>query len=436
MGEYSLIHVVTGGEFATPLVASQVFDHAQVQAETRGPGSPRKVGVFVIEPMRTVLKGIHRATIKNLRDRCPDVKIHFIGGIGRLNSWPAISRAMRLREFNYGDLPVVYHCRGESAFSWGMKLRAAHRADAVLLDVRGAWPIELLYHRGIKEPSIAVGQDRENYLEAMNTLRWATRNADAVTTVSQRLKEWLIGEAGGAEDTAVVPCCVKEITDDGKRQSVRTRWGAGEGPVLLYSGTTASYQHVEDLVLPFMHAALEVAGDVRVILLTPEYEKMCALVKVAALDPKRTVVETLPQPMVREALTGADVGLLLRLPTVVNVVSQPTKVGEYLASGLPLVVEQGTGGVPANFVDLGAGLTVATAGQPPREIKAEARRVVEWVRQRGPEARFAARSLAASDFTWSSVVAKARELYLSALHKAFSDNEQLPGTSHSLLTVS
>src|SRR6267142_1728356 len=182
MGEYNLIHVVTGGEFATPLVASQVFDHAQVQAETRGPDSPRRVGVFVMEPMRTVLNGIHRTTITNLRSRCPDVKIHFIGGIGRLNSWPAITSAMRLRQFNYGNLPLVYHCRGESAFSLGMKLRESHRADAVLLDVRGAWPMELLYHRGIKEPSMAHGQDWENYLEAMSTLRWATRNADAVTT--------------------------------------------------------------------------------------------------------------------------------------------------------------------------------------------------------------------------------------------------------------
>lgn len=415
MSGYNLVHIVTGGEFATPLVASQVFDHAQVQAETGGADAPAKVGIFIIEPMRTVLGGRHRATINSLRKRCPKVNIHLIGGVGRLNAWPAAPYAARLRQRKYGNLPVVYHCRGESAFTWGMKLRSLSRSDAAVLDVRGIWPLELLYSRGIRDCHDADGKNREDYLAAMKQLRQAVAEADAVTTVSRKLKEWLVKEVGASPDTTVVPCCVKSVIDDSCRQPARSRWGIKDGLILLYSGTTAPYQHLEDLVIPFVRAGLSVSEKLKAVFLTPDIEKMRGLVNAGGLDQSRIVVESLPQSNVAKALAGGDIGLLLRVPTTVNVVSQPTKVGEYLAAGLPIAVERGTGGVPAAFDDRGAGITVDTVRKSQAEVSAEARRVINWVYQNGANARVAARKLASAEFTWAGVLPRVREMYARAL---------------------
>jgi hypothetical protein len=415
---YGLVHIVTGGEFAKPLAASQVFDHAEVQATAGGARAPERVAAWAFEPMRRVFDASAKTLVRSLRHRCPNLDVQIVGGIGRLGGWPALRTAARRRRAMFGVRPVVYHCRGEGAARWGAWLRALFPGDALVLDVRGAWPWELLYHRGVPEPGAAAGRDRDDYEKALADVRRVVRSADAVTTVSPAVREWLIEEAGAPAETAVVPCCVKATVGDADRAAARARWGAPAGPVVLYSGTVKSYQHVEDLVLPFMRAVLAADAGAHAVLLTPDIERMRHLVAATRLDAERTTVESLPQSEVAGALTGADIGLLLRAPVAINRFSQPTKFGEYLAAGLPVAVERGTGDLSAILERSGAGTTVVTAGRPADDVAAEAQRTVEWVRREGPGARTAARHLAESEFTWSGVLPEVRDLYAMALARA------------------
>jgi glycosyltransferase involved in cell wall biosynthesis len=415
MNQYGLVHLVTGGDFSRPLVASQVFDHAQVQAETPGPDAPQHIEVWLIEPMRAVFTKRKRVIMDELRRRCPQVKIRLFGGIGRLDSWPALALIARSRRQSFGRLPVVYHCRGESAAHWGTKLRQIFPSDAVVLDVRGVWPAELLYERGVHDPAEAAGKDLLDYLRALRQLRHAVVEADAITTVSHGLRDWLMRNAEAPAQTTVIGCCVRDVTGDEWRLATRTRWGIRGELTLVYSGTTASYQHLADLLLPFMRTVLMLTDHVRAVLLTPECEDMRRLAAQAGLDTSRTIIESHSQTEVAKALTGGDIGLLLRRPTLVNRVSQPTKVGEYFAAGLPLAIEQGTGGVPPSFEHSQAGITVRVAGPEPLDMVQEARRVLEWIGRTRNSSRIAARQLAASEFTWRSVLPKARSLYIQAL---------------------
>src|SRR5262249_59890185 len=117
-------------------------------------------------------------------------------------------------------------------------------------------PHEALLLRGFHDPADATVEARAIFDRAMAALRRAVELADAVTTVSNPLREWLIDECAAPVSTAVVPCCVTDLEDDSPRQSTRSRWGAGDGPVVLYSGTVKAYQHLQDLVLPFVRAFL------------------------------------------------------------------------------------------------------------------------------------------------------------------------------------
>jgi glycosyltransferase involved in cell wall biosynthesis len=284
-----------------------------------------------------------------------------------------------------------------------------------VLDVRGAWPLELVFHRIQDEPERAEAGLRREYDQALAALRAAVRDSDGVTTVSEPLRRWLIASCGAGAEVSVVPCCVKSTTGDERREDVRRGWGAGAGPVLVYSGTVKSYQHVEDLVLPFAAAFLGRDAAARVVLLTPDIEAMRRAVQAAGLAGERVVVASLPQAEVRFALTGGDAGLLLRAPSALNRLSQPTKLGEYLAAGLPVVVEAGTGEVPEIVERAGAGIAVRTARAPAIEVAAQAARVLDWTRQHGPAARTAARRLAESDFTWARALPTLRSLYSRAL---------------------
>jgi glycosyltransferase involved in cell wall biosynthesis len=416
MRTYSVVHISTAGDFLAPLVASQLFDHAEVQATLTGLDRPIHVSAWLFEPMRRHIELRARRTLRDLRQRCPHVDVRVVGGIGRWDDWPALQTARLLRR-RLGAAPVVYHCRGESSAEWAGKLRRHFPQDAIVLDVRGALPYELLLAKAVTRLEDAVGEARADFDAALAKLRRCIAEADGVTTVSANLRRWLIDEAAAPAETALVPCCVKTTVDDGRREAIRRTWGVTTEKIYVYLGTTTSpSQGLEDLVLPFLKASQQVAPDVRVLLLTPDLEAMGGLAAAATLDPVRTTIMCVPQSEVRHVLTAADLGLLLRPPLYMNRWSQPTKLGEYLASGLPVVVEQGTGDVPEMLQRSGAGLTVHVGGAG-AQLHEEARRVHSWVQKHGSSARQSARVLAERELLWKTVSPVVRALYHRALER-------------------
>ena len=416
MPTYSVVHITTSGEFLTPLVASQLFDHAEVQATLPGAEQPRSVSAWVFEPMRRYFEANTRRKLRELRQRCKHVDIRLVGGIGRLNNWPALARARWLRR-RLGCAPVVYHCRAESSVDWAVALRDAFPQDGIILDVRGAWPYEKLLEHGVTQIEEATGEARNDFDGALARLRECIRQAEGVTTVSANLRTWLVDVAGASEETVVIPCCVTETVDDRRREEIRRSWGVTIETIYVYLGTTASRsQGLEELVIPFLRASQELAPDVRALLLTPDVEAMRGLAAAGGLDPMRTMVMRVPQAEVRHVLTAADAGLLLRPPIFMNRWSQPTKLAEYLASGVPVIVERGTGDVPEMLERAGAGLTVNVAG-PSAQMNEEARRARAWIKQRGGQARNNARDLSEREMLWSSVSPVVRDLYRRALDR-------------------
>lgn len=408
--------MTTSGEFLTPLVASQLFDHAEVQATLPGVDQPLSVSAWLFEPMRRHAEARTRRKLRELRRRCPHVDVRLVGGIGRWDNRPALATARWLRQ-RLGSSPVVYHCRGESSVDWAVRLRRHFPDDAIVLDVRGAWPYEILLAHGVTVVEDAEGEARARFEGALAHLRRCVAEVEGVMTVSANLRNWLIEAAGAPEEAVVVPCCVTATVDDHRRKEIRRSWGVTTEKIYVYLGTTASRsQGLEDLVMPFLRASQLVAPDVRVLLLTPDVDAMRNLAKAGALNLSRTTIMHVPQAEVRHILTAADVGLLLRPPIFMNRWSQPTKLGEYLASGLPVIVEQGTGDVPELLEGSGAGITVHVGGAEAR-FDQEAQRVHAWLQRHGDEARTRARDLAQRKMLWSSVSPVVRRMYLRALER-------------------
>ena len=61
---------------------------------------------------------------------------------------------------------------------------------------------------------------------------------------------------------------------------------------------------------------------------------------------------------VLEVLPAADLGILLRAPSPVNFVSSPTKCGEYLASGVPVLTTAYAGDASRIISETSAGLVL------------------------------------------------------------------------------
>jgi glycosyltransferase involved in cell wall biosynthesis len=80
-------------------------------------------------------------------------------------------------------------------------------------------------------------------------------------------------------------------------------------------------------------------------LLIPEYdqEKARQFILLNNLPADCVVMEEVPHAQVPKMINAADAGILLREQHPVNVVSSPTKFGEYLAAGIPVILTDGIG---------------------------------------------------------------------------------------------
>ena len=414
---YNLVHITTHGEYKTPLVASQLFDQAELQATTKDGYAPGRTEAWIIGAFNEYYDKTAQQKVASLRKRCPHINIKMLNGIGRLNNFP-LPQLLNLQRQSLGKaIPVIYHCRGEAAAAWAQKLRAKFPNDKVILDVRGYWPAESIYRWGIEDPAMATGQHLADYNIAHNHLKEAINGADGVTTVSDALKKLLIDTAGAPKDTYVIPCCVNHITDDSKRKEMRTQMGIADNEiVVVYSGTTAAYQHLDDLTIPFMKALSALNNKIRLAFFSSEEGKIRTMLEKAGMDTQNIVIRNFQQHEVGAALTACDAGILIRRPTLVNRVANPVKIAEYLAAGLPIIIENGVGGVADQLFEqsLLKGVEIANAGT---DISAEAKSVNDWLIQDNAGRRQRTRAYAKEVYYWPSAIQISRQLYSSRLNK-------------------
>ncbi len=339
-----------------------------------------------------------------------------VNGVGRLGHFPILP-LMKFYRRRLGKLPVIYHCRGESAAEWAVQLTQYFPGDKVVLDVRGHWPAERLYMSGIEYPELATGKDLDEYNRLRNRLVNAVKSVDAVTTVSDALRRVLIDDMGAEPDCAVVPCCVTHITADTDRERLRKEWGVGaDDLVVVYSGTTAAYQHLEDLTIPFMKQLALSNPKVRLAFFSSEVEKIKAMLSAAGVDASKVILKSFQQNEVAAALTACDAGILIRKPTLVNRVANPVKIAEYLAAGLPIIIEKGVGGVADEMFEqsLLMGIEMTKAGASPNKQVAATN---EWLAGDISAKRTAVRAYATRVYLWSSAIHVSRRMYLNVLAK-------------------
>jgi glycosyltransferase involved in cell wall biosynthesis len=414
--QYHLVHIITDNEYKTPVVGSQVFDRAQVEAETKGEGKPLSVSVWIVEPMRELLKKRNRGYIKSFKKRSPDVKVSFIGGINRLKNWP-VTRLMRNLRASLGDSPVIYHCRGESSFQWANQIKELFKDDKIVLDVRGFWPLERLANNNVYDITTLNALQKEQYDADVDALKFAVKLSDHVTTVSGPLKEYLVDQISAPKEPYLIPCCVKNIVEDSYREQIRDELNIRNKKAILYLGGVQKYQHLEDMVLPFIKTALSISTEYVGVFISQNASELQNIVRKFHLDENRVRIISVSQDEVGKYLSAMDVGLLLRAPSLLNTFSQPVKLGEYLSAGVPVIVENGTGAIPAILAQYNIGTTLSLVNKKGDELYNEVRKVLAWLENDFEQKRVSARSFVKDNYTWAANLSFEREMYMNTLEK-------------------
>lgn len=411
---YTLVHVVVG-ETTKDLIIPQVVGHMIAQAETPGVDRPVRVLVLFLEPARVALRRAVRRRVRELRRVAPSLTLCLVPFVSRLGLTKNAGIVRRLLGISHNG-SLVFHCRGETAAQWAAAI-AKHMPNAgIVVDIRGAWPEELIFARGYDEIEVADPRTRADHDAAVAVLHETFARAGAVLSVSPGMIEWL--GAMGVEESKrfYVPCCVSRLTyASAERDAVRISLGITDKHVFAYAGTITRYQHVEDGVVPFVRALTRLSSMTHFLCLTNDVDAMRTALARGGVDEARTTLICAPQSEVARYLSAADAGLLLRAPSRLNRLSQPTKLGEYLAAGVPVVVARGTGAVGEIVTDADAGIIVDVFGRDESGIATEARRALDVIAGDGARMRENALRLCDKHFTWSRYVARARAAYRMSL---------------------
>lgn len=245
-----------------------------------------------------------------------------LAGRRRVAAWAAARSRARL--------PGVIHARGYLPGLMGLAGRA--RGAKLLFDMRGFWVDERI-EGGYWAPDglpVRLGRRAERRL---------LRDADHLVLLTHRGVDRLrslagSGAAASVAPATVVPTCVdlERFQVAGDRGAARSALGLGPGPVLIHTGTlTGWYDGAATMAVA--RAFVEDTGATFVVL-TRDTEQAASLAREAGVDAH---IATAPPEEVPQWLSAADAGLALVRVSPSKDASFPTKVGEYLASGLAVL---------------------------------------------------------------------------------------------------
>lgn len=172
---------------------------------------------------------------------------------------------------------------------------------------------------------------------------------DAVVTLTERIwpiiKEWK-GLRGREVHHEVIPCCVDlslfKFSDE-ERARRRAELGLGDKFTIVYSGSLDGWYLTEKMA-EFFAAFRQRRPDAHLVWLTNgSHERVKKLMKSRNVAMDHFSVLSVPARLVPAYLSAADAGLSFIKRCFSKLASSPTKNAEYLACGLPLIINAGVG---------------------------------------------------------------------------------------------
>jgi glycosyltransferase involved in cell wall biosynthesis len=187
------------------------------------------------------------------------------------------------------------------------------------------------------------------------------RFADHVVVVSTPFRDYFMSRYGvSSTKITVVPTfssIYSQEGQDGADVALRDELGWNDAFVLVYSGSLEQWQLV-DQVIAFFRRASERINEARFLVLTTQtdrFEQMLA----EKLPRGKYAVRRVASKALARYLAACDVGILFRRHHIVNRVSAPIKVKDYLIAGLPIIMSAGVGDSSQFVLDHGCGIVLS-----------------------------------------------------------------------------
>lgn len=262
-----------------------------------------------------------------------------------------IRYARRLVKKNQIEL---VHARGHIPATIALSLKKYERTK-MIFDLRGLMADEYVDAEHWKKDSLP-------YRITKATERRIFSKTDAIVTLTERIwpiiKEWE-GLRGRTIPHSVIPCCVdldlfKFSAED--RELRRQELGLTDQLTLVYSGSLDGW-YLTDRMADFFKRFLYRQPNGHVLWLTPgNHERVRQLMSDRGIAPTQYSIRSVSAATVPSYLSASDAGVAFIKPCLSKLASSPTKNGEYLAAGLPLIINAGVGDSDSLVNDWDAGV--------------------------------------------------------------------------------
>lgn len=256
----------------------------------------------------------------------------------------------------------LVHCRSLLPALIGLEMKR-ERGISFLFDMRGYWADERV-EGGLWSLGNPVHRTIFRWLKRKETAM--LREADHIVSLTIASRDEMLNRADGAARTTpitVIPCCtdLAAFPPIDAEQRARSRAALNIAPdaaVAAYLGSIGTWYMLDEM-LAFFKVQRDRSPASKFLFITRDDPKVVLnQARRHALPADALIIRSATRKEVPEYLAAADYGIFFIRPTFSKIASSPTKLGELMALGLPVVINHGVGDVDQILAETGAGVTI------------------------------------------------------------------------------
>lgn len=258
----------------------------------------------------------------------------------------------------------LIHCRSYIPSLIGLIFKR-RKGVKFIFDMRGFWADERI-EGGIWNIANPLYKTAYNFFKKKE--KEFLTESDAIVSLTDSGKQEILSWKGiklSAKKITVIPCCadldlfsLKNISAV-RQQQLRSALGIGEkNYVLCYTGSTGTWYLLEEM-LRFFTCLLAYRPDAIMLIISADDE---ALIRSAAereqIDQSKIVVRCGSRTEMPALISICDASVFFIRNTYSKKASSPTKMGELMSMGIPIVCNSGIGDIETILQHSNAGILI------------------------------------------------------------------------------
>jgi glycosyltransferase involved in cell wall biosynthesis len=258
----------------------------------------------------------------------------------------------------------IVHCRSYISAICGLWAKRKYKTRFIF-DMRGFWADERV-DGGIWNLSNPVYRTIYNYFKRLEKI--FLREADAIVSLTDHAKTEIKTWPGFSSlQIDVIPCCADlslfsaAAVDPHEKEKASAEAGIPEKSfVLSYLGSVGTWYMLPEM-LKLYGILLEKKPSAVFLIITPDSPEMIrneAAKLLPGLDTKRLIIKKAARSEVPLWASLSDISVFFIRPLYSKKASSPTKMGELMGLGIPIICNSGIGDVDSILKKAGNGILI------------------------------------------------------------------------------